>query len=173
MARFKLLAAHELNLMGSFYEQKLVTNFGKPATEKWDCNRYLNPDDPSDCNYNGKGMPQDESLGEDMCCVINTKPHRKDWVIRSPESFIPSTEMEPLDDEAEALMAKHKPRSVMQALDSLPLTMGEVPQYEQKVGTPEFAAAVAVAVANALKGDPFFAQYSGTVYKGRATDMRP
>jgi hypothetical protein len=173
MARFKLLAPHELDIMNSFYEQKLVNNWGKNVTEKWDCHRMLNPDDPNDCNYNAKGLPQDETLGEDPCVVINTKPHRKDYVIRNPEAFRPSTEMEPLDEEAQALMEKWKPRSVMQAMDALPMTMGEVPQYEHRAGTPEFAAAVAVAVANALKGDPFFAQHSGSVYKGHQLDTRP
>jgi hypothetical protein len=94
MARYKLKGPHYLNVPGTEWEQvevDLVT--GRQGRHRYPVPRYLDPGDPADC-VNG-------------ICVVTDK--------KSPEFpgdilFVgpPSMDMDPLDAEAEALVAKVK-----------------------------------------------------------------
>lgn len=94
MARYKLKGPHYLNVPGTEWEQvevNLIT--GRQGRHRYPVPRYVDPGDPADCT-NG-------------VCIVTDK--------KSPEFpndifFVgpPSMDMEPLDAEAEALVAKVK-----------------------------------------------------------------
>lgn len=106
MARWRLTAAHYLNVPGTEYEYKETDrNTGKQARKVFLVPALLNPDDPSDCNY----------PGEIIVCVEG-KGQGRDIVFTGP----PTPDMEPLDDEAEAISASHRP-AWQHPIDSLPV----------------------------------------------------
>lgn len=94
MARWRLTQKHYLNVPGNSWEHKEVTNEGKNLRKLFTVPMFLDPEDPSDCNrdgiivvaHEGKGLPGD---------IIFTGP--------------PTPDMEPMDEEAQAISDKERP----------------------------------------------------------------
>jgi hypothetical protein len=119
MARFRLSDKHYLNIEGSEWEEKqeLQTKVrGRNRLHKniFNVPMYLDPKDPADHNYDGQ-------------IIIATAEDRRypdDYVLRG--DFIPTIDMVPLDDEAEALLEAYKANYTGEhPIDSLQGTMGE------------------------------------------------
>ena len=119
MARWKLNAPHYLPIEGTFYEQKAVSNTGRPVTEKWPCHLYLDPNDPTQTNA------EDEATGERIV-VVGTKPYKKDFVLA--KEIVPSPDMIPLDDEAAAISARVPTYINPMSEQALPGTIGAAPK---------------------------------------------
>lgn len=109
MARFRLKSPHYLKLKApAEYEHKEVDQAtGKQATKRYPVPTHLDPDNPADCNYPGEIIVTDKE----------SRLHPKDLVFLGP----PTPEMEPLDEEAERLVAQWEKKWV-HPIDSLPAT---------------------------------------------------
>lgn len=98
MARWRLTAAHYLNVPGTEWEYKETDqNTGKQARRVFTVPALLNPNDPSDCNYPGEIIVawKDKGQGRDIIFIGE-----------------PTPDMEPLDDEASAVSNKLRPKWV-------------------------------------------------------------
>ena len=91
MARWRLTAPHYLNVPGTEWEHKETDqSTGKQARKVFLVPALLNPDTASDCNY----------PGEIIVCY-DGKGQGRDIVFEGD----PTPDMEPLDEEAEAISA--------------------------------------------------------------------
>lgn len=104
MARWRLMQPHYLNVPGTEWEYKETTSTGKQGRKMFQVPTYLNPNDGSDHNY----------PGEIIVCYAG-KGHPKDIEFVGP----PTPDMEPLDDEAQAINAELAP-SWTHPIDALP-----------------------------------------------------
>ncbi|HSW91829.1 MAG TPA: hypothetical protein VLG09_04240 [Candidatus Saccharimonadales bacterium] len=112
MARFALKDKHYLNVPGTIWEQKETNQqTGKQHRMDYPVGLYLDPSDPSDWNY-----PMTRQI------VVTTKRSNQypgDILFVGPPTF----DMEPLDEEAEAMIAElGKKRD---PFSELPATVGE------------------------------------------------
>lgn len=111
MARWRLINAHYLNVPGTEWEYKEIDQTtGRQGRKVFTVPLYMDPRDPADHNYPGQ--------------IIVTNAASKEW----PRDIIflgdPTPDMEPLDEEAEAITAKL--REVWEhPIESLPSTMSE------------------------------------------------
>lgn len=113
MARWRLMSAHYLNVPGTEYEHREVSReTGKQAVKRYPVPLFLNPNDPADCNYPGEIIVADKA----------NRLHPKDLVFVGP----PTPEMEPLDEEAEKISAKHREKWDKHPIESLPTTMSQL-----------------------------------------------
>lgn len=94
MARFKLNAAHYLNVPGTEWEQIEVTAQGKQARHRYKVHRYLDP-------LNGEDFT-DKINGWIVVTTKEDSLHPSDLVFIG----LPSNEMEPLDEDAKALLSR-------------------------------------------------------------------
>lgn len=97
MARWRLTAAHYLNVPGTEYEYKETDrNTGKQARKVFAVPALLNPDDVGDQNY--------RELGELIVCHEG-KGQPRDIIFTNANGTPgePTPDMEPLDDEAQAI----------------------------------------------------------------------
>lgn len=126
MARFRLTGPHYIKIQGTEWEQSetdLIT--GKQGRKRYPVPLYLDPGDPSSCNYPGE-------------VIISNKADRafpRDLIFDGP----PTLDMTPLDEEAEILCAEQLKRGE-HPIDSLPSngdTFGErlLRQLEDKLTT--------------------------------------
>lgn len=93
-ARFKLNAAHYLNVPGTEWEQIEVTAQGKQARHRYKVHRYLDP-------LNGEDFT-DKINGWIVVTTAEDPLHPSDLVFIG----LPSNEMEPLNEEAKALLSR-------------------------------------------------------------------
>lgn len=113
MARWRLMSAHYLKVPGTEYELKEVDRAtGKQATKRFPVNLYLNPNDPADCNY----------PGEIIVTSSKNKVYPKDIYFIGP----PTSEMEPLDEEAEKISKQWEKKWENHPIESLPATMSQI-----------------------------------------------
>lgn len=99
MARWRLKSAHYLNVPGTdvtFIEVSQDT--GRQAKKTYPVPRYLNPNDASDWNY-----PQ-----EGIIVVAQGKGMPRDIIFEGP----PTPDMEPMDEEAQAITDKWRDKWV-------------------------------------------------------------
>jgi len=124
MARWKLTQNCTLPIDGVVFEQRLTTNTGRPATERWPAHQLFIVEDPADPSLfndvDDLGMP---------ICVVNTKPFKRDFVIDPAalkKGWVPNPGMEPLDAEARAITAKAPKNSFPMGEEAFP-TQGPGP----------------------------------------------
>src|ERR1035437_368992 len=94
MARFRLKDKHYLHVLPETeWEQKELDQVtGKQARKVYLVPRYLDPDDPSDCNY----------PGEIIVATKEDKAWPRDIIMKGP----PTADMEPIDDESIVILKK-------------------------------------------------------------------
>jgi len=105
MARWRLVKPHYLWTPDNEWEYKETSReTGRQARKVFQVPRYLDPEDPGDCQSNGE-------------CVVcyEGKGQRKDHIFTGP----PTPDMEPLDEEAEAITLEAK-KHWRHPIDSLP-----------------------------------------------------
>lgn len=95
MARWRLLNAHYLNVPGTEWEYKEISNAGKQARRVAPVPLFLDPKDQADWNYRDTG---------DIIVCNGNNPQSRDIIFEGP----PTPDMEPLDEEAQAISDKHK-----------------------------------------------------------------
>lgn|SRR5262249_572282 len=108
MARWKLTAPHYLNVPGEEWEQiETSRETGRQVKIKHKVPRYLDPENPADCNRDGDCVVCHESKG-----------------VKGDLTFFgtPTPYMEPLDDEATRITEKEKPNWT-HPIESLPSSM--------------------------------------------------
>lgn len=96
MARWRLTAKHYLVVPGTRWRyEETDRDSGERNEVTFDVPRFLDPDNPRDCR----------SVGE---CVVthDATPQRGDW----PFSGDPTPDMEPLDEEAQAITDRLRPK---------------------------------------------------------------
>lgn len=94
MARWKLLQPHYLNVPGTEWEYKETDRTtGRQARKVFQVPLFLHPDDPADQNYPGE-------------IIVGYKPQGRDIVFVGP----PTPDMEPLDEEAQAISDRERPK---------------------------------------------------------------
>lgn len=99
MARWRLTQKHYLNVPGTEWEYKEISqSTGRQVRKVFKVPQYLDPDDPTDCNYPLAARPTDRN----ELIVAHAKGAEKADII-----FIgdPTPDMTPLDEEAEAISA--------------------------------------------------------------------
>lgn len=108
MARWKLQLPHYLKVPGTRWELKQI-NQGDGEEERvlFDVPRYLHPDNPRDCR------------SPEGCVVAYSNQRRGDWVFFGD----PTPDMEPLDEEAEKITERLRPKW-SHAIDDLPAQGG-------------------------------------------------
>jgi len=114
MARWKLTAPHYLGVPGTEWEQKETNQqTGKQARKVYKVPMYLDPKDTADCNY----------PGEIIVAHGYKKHERQDILFENANGSPgdPSPDMEPLDEEAEAISAKFRKRWT-NPIEDLPAT---------------------------------------------------
>lgn len=117
MARWKLTAAHYLNVPGTEWEyEETNRDTGKRGRKKFLVPMYLSPEDPEFQNRDGEVVVAYEGSAE-----------RRDVIFEG----LPTPDMEPLDDEARAISEAEMPKWV-HPIESLPAT-GE--HYSQSLLT--------------------------------------
>jgi hypothetical protein len=124
MARWKLTQNCTLPIDGVVFEQRLTTNTGRPATERWPAHQLFMVEDPPDPSL----FNDEDDMGIPICCV-NTKPYKRDFVIDPAalrKGWVPNPGMEPLDAEARALTAKAPKNSFPMGEEAFP-TQGTGP----------------------------------------------
>lgn len=122
MARFKLTAAHYLNIPGNDWEYKEVDRTtGKEKRHLRPVPTYLHPEDPSTWNYITERLPNGQIA--DGSIIVSTK---EDSNFPKDLIFIgaPTMDMEPLDDEAKVLIAELQGKW-KHPIDSLPGNFAE------------------------------------------------
>lgn len=113
MARFRLRGKHYINVVfpQAEWEHKELDEVTKREKRKrYLVPTYLNPEEPGDCNYPGE-------------IIVSTKEERqyaRDYVFSGP----PTPDMEPLDEEAEALL-KEASKAWAHPIESLSGTYGD------------------------------------------------
>jgi hypothetical protein len=107
MARFKLKAAHYLNVEDTFWERvEINLQTGKQARQRVPVPMYFNP----------------EWDGDVFIALKGTKAHPGDYIFTGHIT----PDMEPLDDEAQELQANYlRSYSGEHPIESLPGTLGE------------------------------------------------
>lgn len=105
MAKWRLRSAHYLSVPGTEWEYKETTREGRQHKMVLPVPMYLDPKDPSVCNRDGD-------------CIVthgSARNHSGEY------QFVgsPTPEMEPLDDEAEAISASYRSQWA-HPIDSLP-----------------------------------------------------
>ena len=119
MARFRLKEKHYINIEGGEWEQKEevqgpIKGRFKQVRKSYPVPTYFDPEDPSDHNY----------PGEIIITTVEDRRYPHDFLCR--EGFQPTFDMEPLDDEAEAMLEVYrKAHPGQHAIESLPGQMGE------------------------------------------------
>ncbi len=96
MARWKLTAKHYLNVPGTFWRHEETSrDTGERVEHMYPVPKHLDPDDPKQQNRQGEVIVCLEGKGE-----------------RGDITFIgkPTPDMEPIDDEAEAISAAERPK---------------------------------------------------------------
>lgn len=92
MARWRLTQPHYLKTVDNQWEQKETNRTsGRQAIKRYDVPRLFDPKDPGDCNN-----------GEDCVVCWEGKGTPRDHIFFGP----PTPDMEPLDEEAEAVSAE-------------------------------------------------------------------
>lgn len=124
MARFRLNGKHYLNVPETEWEQIEITLTGKQHRHRYKVHAYLDPEDPSDHNY----------PGEIIVATKASRAHPKDIIFVGS----PTLDMEPLDDEAEALIAEVAARGA-HPIESLPATGGNFSENLLAALQQEFA----------------------------------
>lgn len=105
MARWRLQAAHYLNVPGTEWEYKEVDrNTGKQGRKVYIVPMYLHPENPLDHNHPGE-----------IIVAQGKNPNPKDIIFIGE----PTPDMEPIDDEAQAITDQCKPKW-QHPIDSLP-----------------------------------------------------
>ena len=102
MARWKLTQKHYLNVPGTewtYTESPMGSR--RQIRRVFQVPRYLDPEDPADCNYNPNGLPRrtiDGDRGDPREIIVchRDKGQADDIVFTGP----PTLDMTPLDDEA-------------------------------------------------------------------------
>lgn len=104
MARWRLTAPHYINVPGTEWEYKEVTDTGRSVKKVFDVPAYLNPDDRADHNYPGEII---------VAQAPGAQP--RDIIFLGP----PGPDMAPLDEAAQALSdaESHKWVHPIEALD--------------------------------------------------------
>jgi|SRR5215831_2844328 len=103
--RWRLCAKHYLWVPDTFYlYEETSRETGKLARKQWPVPLYLDPDSPADQNY----------PGEIIVCHAG-KGQKRDIIFKGP----PTPDMEPLDDEAQALSDAERHKWV-HPIESLP-----------------------------------------------------
>jgi|SRR5215469_4622785 len=105
MARWKLTQKHYLNVPGTewtYVESPMGSR--RQIRRVYAVPRYLDPEDPADCNYNPGGLPRrtiDGDRGDPGEIIVCHRDHGEpnDIIFTGP----PTLDMTPLDDEARAL----------------------------------------------------------------------
>src|SRR5882672_3560161 len=96
MARWRLTAAHYLNVPGTEWEQKETSReTGRQIRKIYPVPLHLDPDDPTAQNRDGEVIVAHEGSEK-----------KGDYIFTGP----PTPDMEPLDDEAESLTKAERPR---------------------------------------------------------------
>lgn len=94
MARWRLTHSHYLNVPGTEWEYKETDRTtGRQARKVFPVPLLLNPEDPADCNYPGE-------------IIVSYRANGRDIVFVGP----PTPDMEPLDEEAQAISDKERPK---------------------------------------------------------------
>lgn len=105
MARWRLTQKHYLSVPGVEWEQKETNrDTGRQLVKRYPVPMFLDPDNPGDVNYDGMVV-----VGQGK----GTMP--KDYIFTGP----PTPDMEPLDDEAQAITDAESPKWV-HPIESLP-----------------------------------------------------
>ena len=107
MARWRLREKHYLRVPGTEWEYREVTMAGRQGRKIFQVPLYLDPEDPGCHNYPGE-------------IIVADKPYNRDYVFEGP----PTPEMEPLDDEAEAI-SKAESVNWVNPIESLPGTYNQ------------------------------------------------
>jgi hypothetical protein len=121
MARWRLLNAHYLVVPGTEWEYKETDrNTGKQARKVFQVPAFLDPKDPADQNYPGDIIVCHEGTG-----------HPKDIVFVGE----PTPDMEPLDDEAQALTDSLKEKWVhpIESLSGVGYSQSILNDLERKI----------------------------------------
>ena len=150
MARWKLMAAHYINVEGTQWEYSETSRkTGKQVRVKMDVPAYLDPRDPSDCNY--QWGRDDDKDGEIIVAREGTAHEPRDITFKGD----PTPDMLPLDDEAKAISAsfeerwKYKPEIETQnfsqsLVDKFQMEMAEVKTKPAQVeGMAELVSSIA------------------------------
>jgi hypothetical protein len=107
MAKWRLKSAHYLNVPGVEWEYKETTRDGRQGRQMFNVPMLLDPKDPNCCNHDGD------------CIVIHGKAKNRQGEYEF--SGDPTPDMEPMDEEAEAISKSFEGRWV-HPIDSLPST---------------------------------------------------
>lgn len=92
MARWRLKTTHYLNVPGTEYRYEEISQYGKQMRVSRDVPLHLDPDNQADQNYPGEIIVSHKRDGL----------HMRDIVFAGE----PTADMEPLDEEAQAITAK-------------------------------------------------------------------
>jgi hypothetical protein len=96
MARWKLTAKHYLNVPGTFWRHEETSrDTGERIEQMYPVPKHLDPDDPRQQNRQGEVIVCLEGKGERGDIIFTGKP---------------TPDMEPIDDEAEAITAIERPK---------------------------------------------------------------
>ena len=114
MARWRLVTGHYLNVLfdgkpAEWEYKETDRNTGRQARRIFPVPVLLDPNDPADCNYPGEIIVCHEGKGE-----------RKDIIFIGD----PTPDMEPYDEEAEAISASLQ-KKWQHPIESLPATMSD------------------------------------------------
>lgn len=113
MARWRLSQAHYLNVPGTEWEHKEVSQAsGKQARKVYFVPQFLNPMDPADQNYPGEIIVCHEGRGQGKDIIFVGDP---------------TPDMEPLDNEAEAI-TRNRSQAWVHPIESMP-SQGEGGYY--------------------------------------------
>ena len=114
MPRWRLNGKHYIRIEGTEWEYRETSQLsGKQHKQVLSVPRYLDPDDPNDCNYPGE-----------IIVAIAPGAMPRDLILLDGPGF----EMEPVDEAAQKItdeMRKAKPNWDRDPLDELPMTVVE------------------------------------------------
>lgn len=138
MARFRLKGKHYLNVLGSEWEQKETdSRTGKQIRRVYPVPMFLDPDDPADYNYPGDGI---------IVATAEDKRYPRDHIFTGK----PTPDMEPMDEEAEALIEANK-KNWINPIESLSGTYGDNLRVDFERQIAELQAATGGNVMQTLK----------------------
>jgi len=117
MARWRLTAKHYINATRygeptQWVREETSRETGRVNRKTYNVPMYLDPDSPADCNYPGEIIvsTQRGSLREDIVVADN---------------FIPTRDMEPLDDEAREISERSRKGADPMGIEAFPNQGGE------------------------------------------------
>src|SRR5215471_7771609 len=129
MARWRLTAKHYINATRygeptQWVREETSRETGRTNRKTYNVPMYLDPDSPADCNYPGEIIvaTQRGSLREDIVVADN---------------FIPTRDMEPLDDEAREISAKYRSGADPMGIEAFPNQGGETYGKKRPQRRPE------------------------------------